>query len=205
MGWLNSLLWPRRCTACGKLLGVRRWVVETAYVIGSIWLWLDPPRTLEWWGGMLILGYFGLIVVIDIEHRLILHPVSLAGAIVGSVIGYWLHGWSSTVIGGLAGFLGMLILYAGGNLVMRWLARLRGYALEEEALGFGDVILGGVLGLFLGWPGILIGLMLTIVLAGAWGAVLMAVAQIQRRYRPDLTFAYGPFLAASALILLIFR
>jgi leader peptidase (prepilin peptidase)/N-methyltransferase len=84
------------------------------------------------------------------------------------------------------------------------LGRVRHQPVEEEALGFGDVNLAGVLGLMLGWPGILAGIVLTIFLAGGISLVYLIWKIIVKQYSPNLALPYGPFLALSALILLLF-
>ena len=53
----------------------------------------------------------------------------------------------------------MLALYYSGFVYLRISRKLRGKEPgETEALGFGDVNLSGIIGLLLGWPGILLGL-----------------------------------------------
>jgi leader peptidase (prepilin peptidase)/N-methyltransferase len=96
----------------------------------------------------------------------------------------------------------MLLLYYLGQLFVRWMSRRRGQDIEEVALGYGDVNLSGVIGLLLGWPGISIGLALAIILGGLASLILIFVMVIRRQYRHDLTLPYGPFLVASAVILL---
>jgi prepilin signal peptidase PulO-like enzyme (type II secretory pathway) len=49
---------------------------------------------------------------------------------------------------------------------VRFINRRRMRTPEGEALGFGDVILGGVLGLLLGWPAIVLGLVVAFLLGG---------------------------------------
>jgi leader peptidase (prepilin peptidase)/N-methyltransferase len=154
---------------------------------------------------LLWLAYFSLVTVIDLEHRLILHPVSLAGVILALPTGIWLHGLVPTLLGGAAGFVIMLGLYYLGSLLARLLARWRGDKIDNEALGFGDVNLSGVLGLLLGWPAILAGLVLTILIGGVGALAVMVVARVQGKYRPDLAIPYGPFLVISAAALLFFR
>lgn len=155
---------------------------------------------------MVWLVYFGVIIVIDIEHRLILHPVSWVGAALSLATGLWLHGWVSTAIGGVVGFGVMLGIYWLGILYVRFFARGKGHPVEEgDAFGFGDVNLSGVIGLLLGWPGILAGLVLAILFAGAITIMFLVGALAARRYRPNLALPYGPFLAASAIYLLYLR
>ncbi len=40
---------------------------------------------------MIVMIYFGIITVIDLEHRLILHPTSLVGAMLGFFVGTYIH------------------------------------------------------------------------------------------------------------------
>jgi leader peptidase (prepilin peptidase)/N-methyltransferase len=200
------LLAPGKCSQCGGRRSRRTWVVYLAATILSIGLWLAPPAGLGYLAGLVLVVYFGLVTVIDIEFRLILHAVSLVGAALGLVIGIYLHGVQSTLLGGLAGFGGMLAFYLLGIGLLRLLARWRGQALEEsEALGFGDVNLSGVIGLMLGWPGIIGGLLIAILLGGLISLLYLGWLLLSRRYQPGLALPYGPFLAASALFLLLLR
>jgi leader peptidase (prepilin peptidase)/N-methyltransferase len=203
----NYWLWPRRCTRCGRPRTFRVWVVEIIYILVAIWLWTTPQQSMNDWLGLLLWVYLGIVTVIDIEHRLILHPVSLFGAILGLIVGTQLHGLKSTLLGGLAGFAFMLGIYMLGFLFLRLSNRWRGKSIgEDEALGFGDVNLSGVIGLILGWPGILAGLVLAILFAGAISLIyLLFFLAIRKTYRPGLAVPYGPFLVLSALVLLFFK
>jgi prepilin signal peptidase PulO-like enzyme (type II secretory pathway) len=201
----NYLLWPKRCPECQKKRPLRVWVVEIAFVIVSIWLSQSPPDRLGYYLGFLLFLYFGVVVVIDMEHRLILHPVSLVGGVFCFVLGLLLHGVTTTIIGGVAGFSIMLVLHLFGDLFARWLARRRGEVLTEVALGFGDVNLSGVLGLLLGWPGIIVGLILAILLGGLVSLIYILVMLVNRRYRTFAAIPYGPFLVASGIILVFFK
>ena len=168
-------------------------------------MWANPPQRFNFTTGLILLAYFGVVIVIDLEHRLILHPVSLVGAILGLTVGIWLHGVQATLIGGVVGFGAMLGLYFLGGLIMNLVAKRRGETLDEDPLGFGDVNLSGVLGLLLGWPGIIMGLFLTIFLGGAASLLYLLAMLAMRRYRPNLALPYGPFLVGSAIILLYLR
>lgn len=201
--WSDYLL-LRSCPQCGQGVPWRSRLVIIFYILASLVMLFIPPDRLGIPGGLLLLTYLGLVVVIDIEHRLILHVVSLAGAVLGLGLGISLHGWQATLLGGLAGFLGMLALYFLGRGVIQLLGRVRHQPVEEEALGFGDVNLAGVVGLMLGWPGILAGIVVTIFLAGGISLVYLVWKIILKQYSPNLALPYGPFLALSALILLLF-
>jgi leader peptidase (prepilin peptidase)/N-methyltransferase len=206
MGWRQYLIWPRRCGHCDKIRTRRTWIVELAYIAAALGIWLAPPERLGFILGMVWLLYFGIIIVIDIEHHVILHPMSLAGAVLGLATGSWLHGLFSTVIGGAVGFGTMLVFYWFGIWYVRAIARRKGSSIEEgDAFGFGDVNLSGVIGLLLGWPGIFAGLVFAVLFAGAFTLLYLAAMVISRRYQPNMALPYGPFLAASAIYLLFLR
>ena len=201
----NYLLWPRRCSECQRRRPWRVWVVELVSIGASVWLWSSPPERLGYFWGMVLLLYFGVVMVIDLEHRLILHPVSLAGAVLGLGVGIGLHGVWQTLAGGAVGFVVMLGLYYLGELFARGVARVRGEVLDEVALGFGDVNLAGVLGLILGWPGIVGCLLLAVILGGLFSLLFIIGLLVVRRYRAFIAIPYGPFLVASAVALLFFK
>lgn len=202
---LAYLAWPSPCRQCGARRAFRSWLVQVFYACAAIGLWF-LEIDLGILPGMILLMYLGVVSVIDIEHRLILHVVSAAGALLAFVFGTWQHGLVSTLGGGLAGFLFTLAFYYFGILFVRWSRRLRGQeTLEDEGLGFGDVNLSGVLGLLLGWPGIIAGLILAVVLGGIVSLVYLLVMLVRRRYSPDLSLPYGPFLVLSAILLIYFQ
>jgi prepilin signal peptidase PulO-like enzyme (type II secretory pathway) len=203
--YLDYLFWPRRCQECGLRRPVRVWLVEAAFIGISVWQWTTPSEKLGYWVGMLLLAYLAVVMVIDLEYRLILHPVSIFGAVLGLGIGIWLHGWLPSLLGGIAGFGIMLVLYYFGGVFARFLSRRRGEEINEVALGFGDVNLAGVLGLILGWPGILAGLILAILIGGGFSLIYVIVLLILRRFRAFIAIPYGPFLVTSVVILLYLR
>ena len=196
-------LWPKGCQACGGKRALRVWVMQALGVAATLGLWHYPSARLGFGGGLVWSVYFGLVVVTDIEYRLILHPVSLAGAILGAGFGVAMHGVLPTLLGGIGGFGIMLGLYYLGKLFLKLLIRIRGEETDEVPLGFGDVNLAGVIGLLLGWPGITAGLFLAIFIGGVVSGLYLLGSLLLHRYRAYAVLPYGPFLAASALILLL--
>ena len=207
----------RTCRACGAPRSLRTWVVQILTVIAFVYFWLNPSRALGIPLGMIVLIYFGIITVIDLEHRLILHPTSAFGAILGFIVGTSIHsradglllGMGKSLLGGLFGFAVMFLLYQLGTLVARWRSRKMRAAGQadddEEALGGGDVYLAGVLGLMLGWPFILNALVIGVLLGGLVSFLFILALLLRRRYVNDalMTFIpYGPYFILSAFYLL---
>jgi leader peptidase (prepilin peptidase)/N-methyltransferase len=205
LDWKNYLIWPRRCPKCGEKRRVRVAMVEILLGVVGIWLWSSGYSGWQFLANLVLLGYLGLVAVVDIEHRLILHSISLAGGVLGILYGTWLHGLGRTLLGGAIGFVLMLGLYLLGFVFIKLRAKRRGEEPPEDALGFGDVNLSGVAGLLLGYPGVLAGLVLTILIAGAVSLGYLLLALLRRRYEANLAIPYGPFIVASTVWLLYFR
>jgi prepilin signal peptidase PulO-like enzyme (type II secretory pathway) len=205
---IGSYLLFGRCPACGHKRGWRPLIVQAAMVIISLYIWVNP-HTMGYVPGILLLTYFGVVIVIDLEHRLILHPTSIVGALLGLGIGIAVHGFFSTLLGGLGGLVIMLALYYLGVLFSKIRARRMSAsgraADDEEALGAGDVILACVLGFVLGWPLIWFGLLLGILLGGIIGVILVIFFILSGRYGKNALMVfipYGPFFVLSAFIIL---
>ena len=209
-----------RCTQCNQTLGIpqylllqpcrnckakrstRIWIVQIFYPLAFIYLTFFPPNRLGMWIGAGLLLYFGLVVIMDLEYRIILNPISLAGAVIGVSTGLYIHGWKTTLLGGIAGFGIMWVLYYLGVIYLRYLSKKRGEPIDEVALGFGDVNLGGVLGLILGWPGITAGLLIAILIGGLISGIYIVFTLVSKRYRPNTAIPYAPFLILGAMLLL---
>ena len=133
------------------------------------------------------------VIFFDFEHHLILDRVmfpSMAVALLVSVFGSRLGLWDQPWWVGIAVGVGAGLLFL--------LFALIGWAIfKAEALGFGDVKLALFMGLLLGWPYTASALFYGVLLA-AIGAVAFIVMHRSMKG----TIAYGPYLAAGALIML---
>lgn len=204
IGWKAWLLF-QPCLECGKTRRRRNWLVPILAVFAAIALWYAPVEQLKLPFALaaLLLAYFALVAIIDLEYHAILTEVSIFGAFLGLTVGMLRNTWQETLAGGAAGFGIMLILFLFGKVFGRWLAKRRGVELEDtEALGFGDVNLGGIIGLVFGWPAVIAGLFLAIVLGGVTGLILVLINALSRRYRVGMFIPYAPFLVLATVILL---
>jgi prepilin signal peptidase PulO-like enzyme (type II secretory pathway) len=136
------------------------------------------------------------VIFFDFEHHLILDRVmfpsmglallvSLSPLVSGN-LGLWKQPWWYGIATGV-----------GAGLLFLLLALLGSAIFKAEALGFGDVKLAVFFGLLLGWPYTATAIFYGVLLATI-GAVVYIVAH--RSFRG--TIAYGPYLAAGALIVL---
>jgi leader peptidase (prepilin peptidase)/N-methyltransferase len=139
---------------------------------------------------LILLKYLFLISLlvaisfIDLEHYLIPNEMIITGLIGG--IGFNLA----------AGDLNLLQVLVG-TLIPPLLFLLLALA-SRGGMGMGDVKLGAVLGLFLGWPRVMEALFLGCLLAGAVALGLLITRRLGRKDPIPL----GPFLATGTIVTL---
>lgn len=202
LAWSGLVSGSWRCRYCQQPRRLRALFVEAFLAIGAVWLNARDP-TLGSFLTDLVVGFlFLLILVIDLEHRLILHMVSVPAAILVTILGFLDPNLdpSAILLGGGVGFAAGLVLYLFGLLFARFIGTRRGQKVEEVALGFGDVTLSTVIGLSVGFPGVLMALFLGVLAAGEFSLVYMVNMFLGRKYRAFTAIPYGPFLVLGAAI-----
>jgi len=151
---------------------------------------------------LVVRSVFALVLVqvifFDFEHRLILDRVMFPSMVLAALVslsplasmslGLWQQSWWVGIAMGVAAGALFLVLALAGQAIFK-----------AEALGFGDVKLAAFMGLLLGWP-----YTFTAVFYGVLIAGLMSIGVIVWRRSMKGTIAYGPYLAAGALILLLY-
>ena len=140
--------------------------------------------------------------MIDIEHHLVLAETSLFGIFLCLGYGLILRDFFHTLLGAMNGMLIMLFFYVLGILFSLIIGKLRGKKLGEVAFGFGDVTAGTFMGMLTGWPGILGGIILALLIFSVFSILLILVLFITKRYR-SFTSAqpFVPFLILGAVIM----
>jgi prepilin signal peptidase PulO-like enzyme (type II secretory pathway) len=126
------------------------------------------------------------VIFFDFEHRLILDRVMFPSMALALVVSLFDHPWWAGIATGLAAGLLFLLLALAGSAIFK-----------AEALGFGDVKLALFMGLLLGPLPTVQALFYGVFLAG-----LVSVGFILWHRSMKGTIAYGPYLAAGALIVL---
>ncbi len=190
----QSFLRMRACSHCNRKPSWRSPLV----ILFALGIALLIPSYGFW--KSLVLEYFLLVAVMDIEHRVIMHPVSLAGLILGGIIGWHEYGWQHTLLGGALAIFIMGIAYLLGLYYGRWIARRRKLEQAEEGLGFGDVTLSLILGLMLG-IGVLRALVLGIFLGGIFGIFYLLFST--RHHALQAAIPYAPFLLLGGAVVLL--
>jgi len=170
-----------RCRYCRKRISFRYPLVElfTGGLFAAVFsvYGLQPVTIVYLFMASILL----IAALIDLDHMYIPNELVVFGLISGTVINP-LFGTGSLT--GLAlGFIAGAFPLAGVYLVSR------------GGMGAGDVKLGGVLGVFLGWQLTLVALFLSFLSGAAAGIMLMVSGQKSRKD----AISFGPFLALGGI------
>jgi leader peptidase (prepilin peptidase)/N-methyltransferase len=191
--WLGVLAYVTgrpQCPSCGAPVRLRRPLVEIGLGLVYGYLWITRGPSVELLFYALYSAILALVLITDLEHRLILDVVTYPAVVLGFVGSLFLPDvtWWSALIGGAIG-LGFFFLVA-----------LIGHAVfGAGALGGGDVKLAAFVGIITGFPLVIEAIVLTI-LIGAVISLLLLITGL-RSLRDHVP--YGPFLVAGAVVTLL--
>lgn len=170
-----------RCRYCREIISFRYPLVELfnggLFVAVFSVYGLQPVTVIYLFMASILL----IAALIDFDHMYIPNELVAFGLISGTVINL-LFGTSS-LTGTALGLIAGVFPLAGIFLVSR------------GGMGAGDVKLGGVLGVFLGWKLTLVALFLSFLLGAAAGTILMVTS---KKSRKD-AIPFGPFLALGGI------
>jgi len=181
---LSYIILKGRCRNCGGK-------------ISPIYIIVESLTALIFTSGFLYYGFslnlfkfltFSLISIpvafIDWDTMLIPDTLSIGGIIAGLIFsifnGEIIYALISGIISGAA-----LLFFA---VLGKWI-------FHKEAMGFGDVKLAGMLGIFVGWQGFII----TLVIASFIGAIYGIIMEIKEKLQ-DSKIPFAPFLAIGGMI-----
>lgn len=203
---LYNYLISFKCKNCGQPVSLRTLLVLIISIAAALLFWMFPYQNLSFWWMLPVMIFLGVILVIDIEYRVVLIQTSIFGLVLMFLIGLVNQGFSLpglliTLVGGAAGLIILLALYYFGAFFSKTLSKARGQQIDEIAFGFGDVYAGTFLGLMMGWPNIIGTLILAVLLSGAFSLLYVLVLLILRRYKAFSAIPYTPFLILGAIVL----
>ncbi|MEG6615865.1 A24 family peptidase [Peptococcaceae bacterium 1198_IL3148] len=141
--------------------------------------------TLQYLLATLLFSGLLAISLIDYDHQLIPDQINLVLLLAGISL---LALQSRAVL--VNGLLGALVGFGALFVVA---------VVSKGGMGGGDVKLAGVLGLYLGWPNILMALFLSFIIGSVIGLTWAAVKQ--KSLKTALPF--GPFLSVAAMLVLL--
>ncbi|MFL2651287.1 MAG: prepilin peptidase [Anaerolineales bacterium] len=210
------------CSHCFKLLEPAMWFASISFIVGSCKcgnkislrsILLEPffaillplidgftPTNPHFVITTLLLACFFLIIVIDIEHKLILNSAIIPTAFIALAYSMQTNNQDILIIlaSGIAGYLLMLLVFYGGKLYWKLSLKNKGLSSDFVVFGMGDVKLGGLIGLATGWSGLPQAIAVSFISSG-----IVAIAiRISNKYKPFTMLPFSPFLILGALIVL---
>ena len=212
--WVSTVAYLRfkpLCQHCGAPIPWRHLMVELATAALFAFLWTQYGQGEQ---SAFLVPYtvystiFVLVLVIDLEHKLILNVVMYPAwvlALLGSLFHPEPHFFRLAVLGGAVGFGLLFLVYLLGELFVKVMSKVRGKPIHAVAFGYGDVRLGCFIGLVLGVPDVLYAILIGILLGGLGGLLYWFVqAVLLRRYSLFTAIPYGPFLVIGAMLVMFF-
>ena len=185
LGWL---LLRGRCATCGERISLRYPLVELATAVLFVAVAARFGASLALPAYLYLTAVAVALTMIDFDVRRLPNLIVLPSYAVGALLlvpPLVLHGDWMAAVRGLAAMAALwcfyfVLYYVGG-------------------MGFGDVKLAGLLGLYLGWLGwssVLVGTFTGFLVGGLAGAVLLATRRAGRR----TAIPFGPAMLAGALL-----
>jgi leader peptidase (prepilin peptidase)/N-methyltransferase len=187
---VSWLLLRGKCRHCGEPISARYPLVEL--LTGAVFGGLAARLGADW--ALPAFLYLGAVCValalIDLDHQRLPNALTLPSYVVGPVLlgaaALLSHDGGAFV----RAVIGMALLYAVYFLLV---------LAYPAGMGFGDVKLAGVLGLYLGWLGWstwFVGWLLGFFLGGFFGVAVLLLRRGGRKTKVP----YGPFMVAGALL-----
>ncbi|MCH8279622.1 MAG: prepilin peptidase [Chloroflexi bacterium] len=192
-----SYLWLRgRCRYCSAKIPMR--ILFTEAVTGTLFtfLYFRYGFGIEFLVMVAVVSLMLVVAIIDLEHGLILNRIIYPAIIVLLILSpFWSElGLSRSFLGTpdlLASFLNSLVAGTGAFLVFLIIT-----IIYPAGMGGGDVKLAGLIGLLVGFPGVLLALWMAVVAGGLMAITLLVLG---KKGRKD-SMPFGPFMAAGALV-----
>jgi len=183
---ISFIILRGRCRSCREKISWQYPLVELATGLIFVLLHWHSGLTLDFLRFAIFAVFLLVIFVYDLKYYLILDRVAVPAMIIAFILN-WLAGFGpvNLILAGLAGsgFFALQYFVSSG----RW-------------VGGGDIRLGAVMGLMLGWPMLLVALFLAYLSGALIGVSLIVLGK--KKMSSELPF--GAFLAPATLVTLLF-
>ncbi len=173
-----------RCRQCQAPISWRYPLVEMLTGLGALSIFLKSGLTFETLIYFIFIACLIVITFIDLDHRIIPDVITLPGIPVFLVMAP-----DVTLKDSLIG-----LLIGGGSL---WaVAFIYKLVTGKDGMGGGDIKLLAMMGVLIGWQGVLF----TIFLSSATGAITGLLVILVQKGNLKLAVPFGPFLAIGAIV-----
>jgi leader peptidase (prepilin peptidase)/N-methyltransferase len=189
-----------KCRYCKKKVSILYPIIEL--VNGLLWvlLFVRFGISIELLASAYITSIMLVMFVIDVQHRVIPDQLVVVGIVGGVLVGvanyffplslYRVNTWWEPFAGALSASGVLFIVAILGLLIYK----------SDDVMGMGDVLIYIPIGLFLGLRFSILSLLIAVISAGIFSAILIIFKILTRKS----TIPFGPFIAVSAIIVLLF-
>lgn len=189
---LSFIFLRGKCGFCKSRISWRYPLIELFTGLVSYWLFPNSA-TIHNLGLYFFYFYIACIFIvhffIDLDHQLLLDRLNIYLLIVLLPFCVFHFHWMHWAVGGALGF--------GVPLLVTWLFyKIRG----QIGLGGGDIKLYGILGIYLGAPGVFLNIFLSCFLGAVIGLIMIASKQMTK----DKPMAFGPAILLVASVQIFF-
>lgn len=188
---LSWLLLRGACRGCGARISVRYPAVELLVGLLTLLLVWQHGPTLELATSFLFSSAMVVLIFTDYDHQILPNLVTIPGTVVGFLFSLFPGGvtWTSSLIGLVLGWVAIVA-------VSKAYLKLRGV----EGMGMGDAKMMALVGAFLGWPAVLLVLLVGSFLGSLAGVFLLSSG----RGGLQAKLPFGTFLGIAGLLALFF-
>lgn len=187
---LSFIFLKGRCKECHHKISCRYPLVELLTAIVTVGLTYHYGLSTSLIGALLFSWMLIALIMIDIEHHLLPDSITLPLLWLGLIFNLTdtFAPLSRAVVGAVAGYLFLWMVF--------WIFKI---ITRKEGFGYGDFKLLAALGAWVGWTS----LPLVILLASFTGALYGVSLLVIRRHTFSRPIPFGPFLAVSGWIALL--
>ena len=183
---VSFIILQAKCRHCNKKIAWQYPLVELATAIIFLILFIHFTLTVQFLVWIILASFLIVIFVYDFNYYLILDSVVLPAVVLAFFSNLYLgFFWFDLILGALigGGFFGLQYLISAG----RW-------------IGDGDIRLGVLIGLALGWQMTIVALFLAYIIGAIFGSILILVNK--KNLSSEIPF--GTFLSLSTLITVLY-
>ncbi len=187
---ISYLFLKGRCSSCKTHISIRYPIIEATTAILFLLVAMHFGPTLQMLAAVGLTALLIALTGIDIDHQLLPDDLTfllLWTGLFASLFNVFTDPVSS-IIGALAGYLSLWLVYHGFRLLT-----------GKEGMGYGDFKLLAALGAWIGWQM----LPLIILLSSLVGAVIGLIMIGLKRHKSSQPMPFGPFIALAGWIALM--
>lgn len=195
---ISYIILKGRCAYCKTTISPQYPIVEIITMILTLYCGLHYGFIIELIAILIFLWFLIIISFIDINHKIIPDSLSLTllwAGLLFTVI-YSDNGLPLNPIDTKSSILGVI----SGYLILWFIYHIHFFITKKEGLGYGDFKLLAAIGAWVGWQLIPMTLFLASILGLIYGLISINLKLTDK----DTPIAFGPFLAISGWISLVF-